>query len=307
MASQEIPKTHKAVATPAVRAKLIELDVPTKQPQGNEALVRVSWTASTPLNLHQADGGLLVKHPQILGGTAVGTVVAVGSEANYLAVGDHVFSFCWQGNEQRPMQQYITVPEYLLGKCPSGFEPKALATVPDSFVSAWHTLTTHSKMDLPWPRPKGYAPQHKDEPILVWGGSGSVGQYVLQLLKYYRYANVIATASEKHHRLMKELGAAKALDYRSSDIVKQATEAADGKTYKYIFDCVGNLEGTLRPIAQIAGNGTVVAVMLPVVVRDATDDTEPEYLMEVGDAVKWKDGVDARGVRTHFYLEVSTH
>ena len=74
----------------AVRAPLEIIEVPTIQPTGREVRVKVEWVASTPLDLHQADGGLLVEHPQILGDSPAGTVVETGPEVKYLAVGDKV-------------------------------------------------------------------------------------------------------------------------------------------------------------------------------------------------------------------------
>lgn len=68
-------KTHAAIVTRALRASLEILQVPTIPPTGNEVLVHVEWTASTPLDLHQNDGGLLVKHPQFLGDGTAGTVL----------------------------------------------------------------------------------------------------------------------------------------------------------------------------------------------------------------------------------------
>lgn len=50
----------------------------------------MEWTASTPLDLHQADGGLLVKYPQVLGDGIAGTVVEVGPGVENLSVGDKV-------------------------------------------------------------------------------------------------------------------------------------------------------------------------------------------------------------------------
>ena len=59
-------------------------------PGQGEVRVRVEWTASTPLDLHQADGGLLVHHPQVLGDGIAGTVVEVGSGVKNLKLGDKV-------------------------------------------------------------------------------------------------------------------------------------------------------------------------------------------------------------------------
>lgn len=82
--------THIALATVAIRAPLEIIQVPTVRPIDHEVRVRVQWTASTPLDLHQNDGGLLVKHPQILGDGVAGTVEEVGPLVRNLAVGDQV-------------------------------------------------------------------------------------------------------------------------------------------------------------------------------------------------------------------------
>lgn len=78
--------THQAVVTVAKRAPLEIKHLPTPKPIGKEVLVKALWTASTPLDLHQADGGLLVKHPQVLGDGVAGQVVATGSDVTILKV-----------------------------------------------------------------------------------------------------------------------------------------------------------------------------------------------------------------------------
>ena len=70
---------HPAVVTVAIREPLQIIQLPTVAPESGEVRVRVEWTASTPLDLHQADGGLLVKHPQVLGDVVAGTIVEVGT------------------------------------------------------------------------------------------------------------------------------------------------------------------------------------------------------------------------------------
>ena len=85
--------THPAVVTTAIHGPLEILQVPTIKPEAGEVRVRIEWTASTPLDLHQNDGGLLVKHPQVLGDGIAGTVVEVGPNPKHLAVGDKVSYF----------------------------------------------------------------------------------------------------------------------------------------------------------------------------------------------------------------------
>ena len=83
---------HAAVGTVANRAPLEIIQVPTVDPVENEIQVRVEWTASTPLDLHQSDGGLLVNRdrPQVLGDGTAGTVVKTGQGVTKFQVGDKV-------------------------------------------------------------------------------------------------------------------------------------------------------------------------------------------------------------------------
>lgn len=107
---------HTAVVTAAVRGLLETRQVPTITPGAGEVRVRVNWTASTPLDLHQNDGGLMVAHPQVLGDGLAGTVVELGPESKRLKVGDSVFGFCWREQKEKAHQEFVTAPEYLFGK-----------------------------------------------------------------------------------------------------------------------------------------------------------------------------------------------
>jgi NADPH:quinone reductase-like Zn-dependent oxidoreductase len=108
--------THSAVATVAVKAKLSLIQVATVKPIGNQVRVRNEWTASTPLDLHQNDGGLLVTHPQVLGDGTAGTVVEVGPDVQRLKIGDKVFGFTWRSQAEKAHQEFVTAEECLLGK-----------------------------------------------------------------------------------------------------------------------------------------------------------------------------------------------
>jgi len=109
--------THSAVATVGLKKPLAIVQVPTVKPTGEQVRVRVEWTASTPLDLHQNDGGLLVKHhPQVLGDGTAGTVVEVGPDVKRLKIGDKVFGFTWRSQAEKAHQEFSTAEEWLLAK-----------------------------------------------------------------------------------------------------------------------------------------------------------------------------------------------
>ena len=99
-AAAPLPATQRAVVMTGKRQPYAEMEAPVFAPQPGEVVVRVEWTASTPLDLHRADGGLLVPSwpAQTGGGGAAGTVVALGgADANDAAlkglrVGDKVMA-----------------------------------------------------------------------------------------------------------------------------------------------------------------------------------------------------------------------
>ncbi|KAL8940512.1 MAG: hypothetical protein Q9211_002241 [Gyalolechia sp. 1 TL-2023] len=297
--------THQAVVTVAKRAPLEIKHLPTPKPVGREVLVKALWTASTPLDLHQADGGLLVNHPQVLGDGVAGQVVATGSDVTMLKPDDFVFGFTFRSEKEKAYQEYVCAPENLLGKVPPGWEDRLseCVTVPNNFVTAWNTLLNVLGLPLPWPKESTFTPS-TDPRILVWGGSSSVGQYALQILSYYGYRNVIATASPRNFDLVKECGVTHVVSYHSpAEGLKKEIEARLEGKVDFVLDCIGSRGGSLEPIAKIAETVAKVAIMLPVVIRDAADDVEPEYELDVAEVVRWRAGVEVRGVRTHFYLD----
>lgn len=329
MASSYPPK-HPAVVIVKPRTPLEIIEVDTVAPSDGEILVHVEWIASTPLNLHNADGGLLITPPYIMSGCYAGTVVQVGNplppsqspSSRNLEVGDKVFGFTWSQQTQRPMQEYITIPAYLAARVPSNITLQEAVTVPSNFCTVVHTITKDLELDLPWPIPKDWesssssssANTARDKPILVWGAASSVGQYALQVLRLWGYRNVLAVARRKHHDSLKALGATVTFDYGDEDVVDQILSSSSSNskeedankktaTIPYIIDCIGSLEGTLTPLSKIAGDGTRVAVMLPVILSHASDTEAPEYAMDVKEVtqVQWNTGVELRGVRTHFY------
>ena len=217
-----------------------------------------------------------------------------------------MFGFTWRKPEEKAFQDFVLAPGNLFGRVPAGWENRLpeLVTVPNNFVTAWHTLVVDLGVELPWPKPDKYEQgKHTNTKILIWGGSSSCGQYALQILRYYGYKNVAATASPRNFDLAKQCGAAHVVNYNSKTW-KTEVEQAIGKV-DLVMDCIGSLEGSVRPISELETAGSAVAILLPVIVRDSSEDLPPIYAMDPSKELDWPAGVTIKGVRTHFYLEVS--
>ncbi len=181
--------------------------------------------------------------------------------------------------------------------------------MPNNTVSVFHALTADLSLPLPWPRPSVPKHSHTNTPILIWGGASSSGQYALQVLSAWGYKNLLTTASPQHHEYLHNLGARHTFDYRDADVAKLILETAKEFTSNpavpYILDCIGSQSGSLFHLAQIAQEGTRIAVLLPVILNHATEDKIPQYSFDIQAAAEWANGVETRGVRTHFYESVS--
>jgi NADPH:quinone reductase-like Zn-dependent oxidoreductase len=188
---------------------------------------------------------------------------------------------------------------------PEGFTLEEAVTLPNNFVTVLHALTTDLKIKTPWPKPEDYAPKRGDDVVLIWGGSSSVGQFAIQILRYYGYKNILSTASRKHHDRLLNLGATSIFDYNDANVVSSISQASGERGVSLVLDCIGSQNGSIAPISRIVKSGAKVAILLPVVVRDSSETQVPEYEMDVLKAAAWASGVDARGVRTHFYPDVS--
>ena len=176
--------------------QLIKLPVPT--PAAGEIVVRVAASTVNPTDLMMRSGqqaGLMkdLKPPYIAGMEFAGRVHAT-SDSQRLRVGQAVMGIV---NPRRPQggahAEYVCVPEASLAALPEGSDLVAACTVPMNGLTARMALEA-----------LGLAP---GAILLVTGGAGAVGGYVISLARLARL-RVVADAKESDRELLQSLGAA---------------------------------------------------------------------------------------------------
>ena len=91
--------------------------------------------------------------------------------------------------------------------------------------------------------------------ILIYGASGSVGSYAVQLAKHLG-AEVTGVCSTSNLDLVRSIGADRILDYTKVDFTR------DGQRYDIIFDAVGKLSKS-RCRGSLTAGGRYVTVRTP--------------------------------------------
>jgi len=280
--------------------QLKEVEKPT--PKDNEVLIKVHATTASrgdsimrslnlPGNLlkqlmYRIYLGMLSPKRKILGMELAGEIESVGKDVTQFKIGDQVFASTMKPMTFGAYAEYKCLPEDgVLALKPVNMTYEEAAPVTGGALTA---LCIIRKANI-----------KNGQKFLIYGASGSVGTFAVQLAKYYG-AEVTGVCSTSNLEWVRSLGANKVIDYTQDDFTQSSEK------YDVIFDAVDKL-------APLQGEKSLTETGIYLNIRTSTDDCELKaenliFLKELIEAGKIKSVIDRRYpleqiVEAHRYVD----
>ena len=170
--------------------------------------------------------GLFKPKKKVLGHELSGIVEEVGSAVTKFNVGDAVFGTTTM-LKSGSYAEYICIPQQwkqgVIEHKPEGLNHQEAAALPIGAMTAMFLLEK--------------AKLREGQNVMVYGASGSVGSYAVQLVKQ-KNSSLIGVCSATNFDMVKSLGADDLIDYKTEDFSQR------NEKFDIIFDAVGKITKT---------------------------------------------------------------
>ncbi len=205
------------------------LDLALPKPGPQEVLVRIRAAGVNPVDWKIREGLFEGRMPRafpiVLGWDAAGVVESVGEKAHFAKTGDEVFAYCRKEIlHDGTYGEFILLKREHLALKPKNVSFEEAAAFPLAGLTSYQSLFEGIKLKA-------------GETILIHAGAGGVGSFAIQLAKNVG-AEVITTASARHHEYLRRLGADEIIDYTQENFTR-AVRRLHPEGIDAVFDTVG--------------------------------------------------------------------
>ena len=222
-------------------------EVPTPRPRAGEVLVRADTIGvSMPETLvRKGTYAWMPPLPAIPGIEMSGTIVECGADVTGRAVGQSVFISA----RDLPVRagcyaEFIAVPTQAAHVLPEGADLEAASCL-SNYQVAYHIVHTASR-------------GVEAHSVLVHTAAGGVGSAAVQLALIAGMRVIGVAGTEAKRQAVLSLGAERAFNHRTDDVVARVREATGGRGADLILDPIGG-RGFARNFAMLAPLGLVVS------------------------------------------------
>ncbi|KAF8972281.1 chaperonin 10-like protein [Flammula alnicola] len=272
-----MPSTQKALLLEKKLGDFVIGETEVYKPGAGEILIKVQSTALNPVDWKiQKYGGFVEDFPAILGTGIAGDVEEVGEGVTDFKKGDRVFAQGQMVKRKAGFQQYAVSAAAITTNIPSNLSYDEVAIIPVALSAAYVGLYDENPHGFGFAAPVSETTRGKyaGVPLVIFGGTSTVGQFVIQLAKLSGFSPVITTASSKNLDLLQSLGATHVFDRNlpTASLVAEIAKVTNGKPINFIYDAIA-LKGTQQTALDILAPGGSLALVMPPVVEVPKDKT----------------------------------
>lgn len=224
---------------------LLQAERPVPACGADEVLVKVHAAGVNRPDVFQRKGNYPppAGAPQDIPGLEIaGEIVEAGSNVTRWKTGDKICALVIGGG----YAEYCNVPA---GQClpiPDGLSFTEAASLPETFFTVWSNVFDRGGLK-------------NNESLLVHGGSSGIGVAAIQMANALGHPVYITAGTDEKRRFCEELGAKKAINYKTENFGEVIKQVTNGKGVDVILDMIGG-DYTPGNIQSLADEGRLVLI-----------------------------------------------
>jgi NADPH:quinone reductase-like Zn-dependent oxidoreductase len=194
-------------------APMVLMELPMPQPGPHDVLIRMRGAEVGDWDELVRTGVWAMERPfpLVLGLAGAGVVAAVGAKVKNVTTDHIVYAYSYPLADNGAWAEYMLVPEHYVARVPTSLPPVEAGGLPIVGLTAHECLIDVLKVQ-------------DGDVVLVTAAAGGVGHLAVQIASLLG-ARVVATASERNHDFLTNLGAETVIDHADVDDMTKAIRA----------------------------------------------------------------------------------